>query len=505
MAPNNARKVQPRLQAGALCEDAASPLLAPADETSHLLDPTSNRVPSSDDGSLWYEFALLCQYSIPSIATYLLQYSFTIITTVVAGHLGPRELGAASVGLSTLAIVGMAFLEGMATALDTLCAQAYGAGHLTSVGLHVQRMTLFMSALLVPIGAFCLCSPRILPLILQDRELAVEAGRFLQISLIGLPGYAYFEAGKRFLQAQGDFKAGMVVLIICTPLNALLSWFFAFRLDMGLDGAALGQAIANNLRPVLLLIHTTLFSKWSLECWTPWSFRTLHGWGPMVRLSIASSAVNLGEWIAFEALAISTSYIDTEHLAAQAVLSTLCITLWHIPFSISIAVSTRIGHLIGSGLPSVARRAAGFYGIIFTGVGVLDAAVLFIFRHQLSAIFSEDSTVQAIAEDAMLILAVFQIIDAVNSGLNGILRGLGLQSVAAWIVLVVNYIAALPLSVWLELGSPAMKLKGLWAGMGCGMVLIAIIEAFYMWYINWDDCCQAEEDREREAEHIEEV
>jgi len=40
--------------------------------------------------------------------------------------------------------------------------------------------------------------------------------------LIGRPGYALFEATKRFLQAQGIFGASTVVLFVAAPINAIL-------------------------------------------------------------------------------------------------------------------------------------------------------------------------------------------------------------------------------------------------------------------------------------------
>jgi len=40
--------------------------------------------------------------------------------------------------------------------------------------------------------------------------------------LIGRPGYALFEATKRFLQAQGIFGASTVVLFVAAPINAVL-------------------------------------------------------------------------------------------------------------------------------------------------------------------------------------------------------------------------------------------------------------------------------------------
>lgn len=274
-----------------------------------------------DAGSTASELRLLARYSLPLIATYLLQYSFFVITTIVAGHLGPEDLAAESIGVMTMNVIGLAIFEGMATALDTLCAQAYGSGNLVGVGLHIQRMFLLMAVSCVPIGIVWAISPWFLPLLLKQPGLAVKAGSFLRYSLVGLPGYAAFEALKRFLQAQGECNVGMVVLIICAPVNAVLSWAFAFPLGMGLAGAALGTALSNNLRFVLLLAYiVSPMGTWSHGCWGGFSRDALKKWGPMMGLSVAGAAATLAEWGAFEILIFSTSYLSTEHLAAQTVL-----------------------------------------------------------------------------------------------------------------------------------------------------------------------------------------
>ncbi|KAI1475632.1 hypothetical protein K445DRAFT_315894 [Daldinia sp. EC12] len=441
-------------------------------------------------GDSWgSELWLLGQYSLPLIATYLLQYSYSIITTFVAGHLSADALAAASVGMTTMNIVGFATVEGMATALDTLCAQAYGSGNLLNVGLHVQRMLVLMVLAIIPIGAFWVVSPWVLSLFVRQHHLAVMAGEFLWYSLVGLPGYASFEAGKRFLQAQGDFRGAMIAILICTPVNAFLSWLFAFKLGMGLNGAALGAALANVIRPVLLLAYILLpAGKFSHQCWGGFSREAFTKWGPMVRLSFAGTAVNLGEWAASEILTFSTSYLGTNYLAAQSVMMTISVVSWHIPFSISVAISTRIGHLIGAGNVAKARRAAVLYAVVCALVGSTDGLIIFSLRQQLATFFSDDPIVGDLVSKAMLAVAVFQIIDAIICCTNGILRGLGRQSVAAWVVLIVNYVATVPVTMWLELGSPGLKLNGVWIGLGSGMVLIAIVEGLYMKTLRWQDC-----------------
>lgn len=450
---------------------------------------------SGDNDNWWSELRLLARYSLPLIATYLLQYSHSVITTFVAGHLDADALAAASVGMTTMNIVGYATIEGMATALDTLCAQAYGSGNQHGVGLHVQRMLVFMALCCVPIAAVWLFSPQILGLFIRQQHLAAMAGAFLRWSIVGLPGYAAFEALKRFLQAQGDFRTAVFVLVVCTPANIALSWLFAFRLDMGLEGAALGAALTNDLRPVLLLLYLVVVPAGRRSVARGWggfaspeALFSSSSWGPMVRLSVAGSAVNLGEWAAFEIVAFSTSYLSTRHLAAQSVLTTASIVAWHVPFSVSVAASTRVGHLVGAGRLATARRASALYAVVFLVVGCVDGAAIYALRNTLASFFSDDDVVRSIAVAATLAVAVFQVIDAVICGTNGVLRGLGRQGVAAWVVFAVNYLAAVPLAIWLELGPPGWGLNGVWIGIGSGMVLIAVIECVYMKALRWQDC-----------------
>ncbi|KAI8952994.1 MATE efflux family protein [Xylaria longipes] len=469
---------------------------APTESTPLLAESSKNGSGSHDDDSHvhynWVsELKLLLKYSIPLVATYLLQYTWSVIVTFVAGHLSADDLAAASVGITTMAITGFAIFEGMATALDTLCSQAYGSNNPIGVGLHVQRMLILMAIVSIPIAAIWAASPKILMLFLKQEHLAVMAGKFLRVSIIGIPGYASFEALKRFLQAQGNFQVAMIILLICTPINAFASWFFAFQLNMGLVGAALGTAFTNTLRPVLLILYIMLpTGRWSHQCWGGFSRAAWTNWKPMVRLSFAGSAVNLAEWGSFQIVAFSTSHLSTRHLAAQSVLATISMVTWHIPFSMSVGISTRIGHLIGAGLVGTARRAVTLYAIVFTTVGCIDCIALYSLQNYILGFFLEDSTrkVYALAASTMVVVSLFQIIDAFICFTNGVIRGLGRQSTAACIVIVVNYTAAVPLALWLELGPPRLELPGAWIGVASGMVIIAIIECCYMKMLRWDKC-----------------
>jgi MATE family multidrug resistance protein len=145
---------------------------------------------------------------------------------------------------------------------------------------------------------------------------------------------------------------------------------------------------------------------------------------------------------------------------------------------------------------TTARRATALYAAVFTSVGIFDAAVFFLLRNELPKIISNDDYVRSIATKSMKTVAVFQIIDAINVGANGVLRGLGRQSFAGIVVFPVNYLFAVPFAIWLELGSPDLKIDGTWIGLGLGLVISVSIICVYMKSMRWQDCVDSVKSRE---------
>lgn len=98
-------------------------------------------------------------------------------------------------------------------------------------------MVLFLWTIAIPIGFIWFFAEYILLKIVPEREVAVLAGLYLKIVLLGLPAFAVFESTKRFLQAQGIFTASLLILLIAAPLNVLTHWLFVWVFKWGYVGA----------------------------------------------------------------------------------------------------------------------------------------------------------------------------------------------------------------------------------------------------------------------------
>ncbi|CAG8194997.1 unnamed protein product [Penicillium olsonii] len=429
------------------------------------------------------EAKVIGRYSLPLMVTFLLQYSLTVASIFTIGHLGKEELGAVSLASMTVTITGNAVFSGLATSLDTLCAQAYGSGKRKLVGLQMLRMVYFLWIVTIPIMVLWYFSEHVLAKIVPETEVAKMAGLYLKIALLGTPGFACFESGKRYLQAQGVFSASLYVLIFCAPLNAFLNWFFVWKLQWGFIGAPIAVVITENLLPICLFIYVYFFV--GSECWCGFSRRAFQNWGPMIRLALPGLIMVEAECLAFEILTLASSYLGTSELAAQSILATISSITWNIPFPLSIAGSTRVANLIGATLVDAAKTSAKVTLCGAAIVGLFNMVLLSTLRSYIPRLFSSDPEVVEIVAQVLPLCAAFQLFDALAANCNGILRGLGRQEVGGYIQLFLYYVIAMPLSMstTFVLGWGVM---GLWTGVALALGLVSLIEGIFISRANWN-------------------
>jgi multidrug resistance protein, MATE family len=442
------------------------------------------------------EAKVISRYAGPLMVTFVLQYSLTVASVFTVGHIGVAELGAVSLASMTANITGYAIYQGLATSLDTLCAQAYGSGRKKLVGLQMQRMTWFLWLITIPIAVVWLLADEILSALVPEKEVAHLAGLYLKIVLAGAPGYAAFEAGKRFCQAQGLFSASLWVLIFCAPFNAFMNWLFVWKLGWGFIGAPIAVAITDNLLPLGLFLYVRFGSKHGMSCWNGFTTKAFRNWGPMIKLAIPGLVMIEAECLAFEILTFASSYFGQEILAAQSVLATVSSLTFQIPFPLSIAGSTRVANLIGATLADAAKISMRVTVFAATLVGIFNVTLLSALKDLIPRLFTSDPEVIRIVSEILPLCAAFQLFDALAACCNGMLRGLGRQEFGGYVQLFCYYVFALPISFGTAFGA-GWGLWGLWTGVALALGLVALIEFIYLGRADWEQ--SVEEARARNA------
>ncbi|ORZ05145.1 mate-domain-containing protein [Lobosporangium transversale] len=430
------------------------------------------------------EFKILLRYSGPVVLTYILQNSLQLASLVSLGHLGSIELAASSLASMFAAVTCWSVSLGTATALDTLCSQSYTSHHPHTLGLHLQRAILILMLLFVPIAAIWLSSEQIFALLGQEPALAEHAAIFLRGLLPGAPAFLIFECAKKFLQAQGNMHASTYVLLIASPINVVLNYVLVWNpyIGMGYIGAPIATSISYWNMLILLILYIRFVDGY--QGWGGWTRECLTGWREFLKLALPGVMMVCTEWWAFEVMSLAASYLGTIALAAQSVVVQTSGLLYTIPFGISIAASNRVGNLIGMGdarSAKVASRVSIALAIIF---GMTNSLMLILFKERWGRLFSEDAEVIQTVAMVLPLVALYQISDGLAGVGGGVLRGVGLQHLGAYLNLVAYYLVAFPLGYFFAF-KLQWGLKGLWSALCVALWMVGLGELWVIFKTNW--------------------
>lgn len=434
------------------------------------------------------ELKMLIRYSIPLIIAFLLEHFFSLVCMLVVGHLGKKELAAVSLA-SMSSTITLGIFDGISTALDTLCPQAYGAENYELVSSHVQRCTMFSLVAYIPFGFVWWFSGNILQFVIEDDEVLYLTQLFLRILILGAPAYIFFACSQRFLQAQGIFEASTGVLFVAAPINIFLSWFLVWNetYGMGYIGAPIATVINFWLMSIFLVLYVVYID--GNKCWfglISWS-KMFQQWSELLHLAIPGVIMIESESLAYEILTLFATYFGTSALAAQSAVLSIAALAYMVPFAVGTASLTRIANFIG-GQNQYSAKIATQTGLMCSFiVASLNGIFLYAFKNKIATMFTTaPDVVEMIVELIDPLVAIIQLFDGVAAVASGILRAMGLQKIGGLINFLCYYAVGIPISLVLSRYYD-FGLEGLWIGIGVGMILIGGTEIAVILLANWDD------------------
>ena len=279
-------------------------------------------------------------------------------------------------------------------------------------------------------------------------------------------------------------RAGTYVLMITSPLNAILCYTFCYTLNIGILGAPLAANISYWLSFILLVLYAKYIA--GSEYWGGWSRDAFKNLGTFTRLAVLGILHVGTEWWAFEIVALAAGRLGTVSLASQSVIMTADQIMNTIPFGIGVSTSSRVGNSLGSRNAKGAMRSAHLAIIIACIFGGVVLALLMGTRDHFAKIFNNDPKVIELTSDIIPYVALFQIADGINGSCGGVLRGMGRQHLGAAVNIVSYYLFALPLGIYLAF-QHSWGLKGLWVGQCVALYCVGILEWIIVAFTNWDN------------------
>lgn len=165
---------------------------------------------------LWLsEFKVLLAGSVPVILAYALQNSLQTISVLIVGRLSPEALATAAFSYMFAMSTAWLIALGGSTALDTLASSTFtGSKNPHDLGILLQRAFIVLTIFYIPVAVLWACSAPVFRLLGQEEYICVDSAKFLTALIPGGLGYIYFEAMKKYLQAQGNFFLCIVILEI---------------------------------------------------------------------------------------------------------------------------------------------------------------------------------------------------------------------------------------------------------------------------------------------------
>ena len=153
----------------------------------------------------------------------------------------------------------------MASALETLCGQAYGAQQYQKIGIQTYNAIFSLILVCLPLSLIWIYMGKLLIFIGQDPLISREAGKFTIWLVPALFAYATLQPLVRYFQTQSLVKPMLISTCAILCFHIPLCWALVFKSGLENLGAALAICISYWLNVILL----GLYMKYSLPAQKP--------------------------------------------------------------------------------------------------------------------------------------------------------------------------------------------------------------------------------------------
>ncbi|KAF7825428.1 protein DETOXIFICATION 53-like [Senna tora] len=432
------------------------------------------------------ELHSLVKVAFPIIMTSLLIYSRTVISMLFLGRQGKVELAGGSLAIGFTNITATSILKGLTMGMDPICCQAYGAKRWSVLSQTFYKTVCLLFVVSIPIILLWLNMTPILQWLGQDLEVTKVAQVYMLFSIPELLAQAHLNPLRTFLRTQGLTTPLTIAASCAAVLHLPINYFFATYFKLGVKGVALATGL-NSINMNLGLLIYLVLSKKPLKPWEGARVLTaFQGWGPLLSLALPSCISVCLEWWWYEIMLFLCGLLSNPQttVATMGILIQTTGFLYVFPFSLSAALTTRIGHSLGAGQPSRAHCAAlvGFSAALTCGV--LACCLLWSVRKVWARLFTDEIQIIEMVTAVLPILGLCEIGNWPQTASCGILSGTARPYVGVRINLCAFYLIGLPVAVCATFVYK-YEMVGLWSGMLAAQVSCVCMMVWALCRTDW--------------------
>ncbi len=425
----------------------------------------------------------------PVVISQLAQVSMGFVDTVMAGRLGPTALAAIGLGSSISFTLSLLFL-GVVMATGPMVSQAMGAGT-PDLASRAVRQGLWAAMGLGLIGLLLLKSAGPLMGLMQQPPAVQElATGYLSAIAWGIPAFLGFGALRAFAEGVERPVPVTIIALSAVGVNVVANLGFVFGRwglpELGAVGVGWASttsfwylfgamALFVRLKPEFARFH--IFSGLRRPDWPTLGEIMRIGWPIGFTFGIESGL--------FMTTAILMGMVGETQLAAHQIALQLAAMTFMVALAVSLAGTVRVGNAAGRGDLQGVRWAGWTATVVGTSFMVISATVFLTFPDVLIGLFLDvdDPASTAVVELAVVLLGIagaFQLVDGIQVGAAGALRGLK-DTLAPMLIGLVTYwgiglTTGCVLTFGFDMGAP-----GLWWGLVVGLASAAVGLSLRFW------------------------
>ncbi|WHX24795.1 MATE family efflux transporter [Virgibacillus halodenitrificans] len=415
---------------------------------------------------------------IPILITQVSMYMMNIFDTVMSGRASAEDLAGVAIG-SSLWVPIFTGVNGILLAITPIIAHLTGAQSNKEISNKVQQgiyLSVALGIVVFIIGAFAL-NP-----VLEIMDLEPKVRHIAKYYLIalgsGLIPLFIFNTLRCFIDALGQTRMSMVIILISLPLNLLFNYVFIFgKFGVPVFGG-IGAGIATSITYWLVCIialgvvyRVAPFRQFHV--FSNWIKPSIQAWREQLKIGVPIGVAMFFETSIFSAVTLLMSVYSTYTIAAHQAAINFASLLYMIPLSVGMALTIAIGFELG-GQRLKDARIYGYIGIsggLF--IALFAGAVLYVTRDWVAEMYNSNPEVIELTKHFINYAIFFQLADAFGAPIQGALRGYKDVNVTLILALISYWIIGLPVG-WILANYTSLEPFGYWVGIIVGLSCGAI-------------------------------
>ncbi|MCV2884008.1 MATE family efflux transporter [Aestuariibacter sp. AA17] len=441
--------------------------------------------------SIKHELKKVSSLAWPLLIAQVTQTLMGVSDTIMAGRYSAQDMAAVAIGYS-ITLPVLFFIQGIIFALPPIISRLQGAKQDNKIAYEVQQTFWLVLPLSLLVFAFAPFLPVIFSYIEMEAGLRTITVDYITYLLWSAPVFAVYQVLRNFCEGLSDTRPTMLIMLLGLAVNIPANYvliYGKFGLPaMGGAGCGLATALVFFAMMIATFVYIKKAKKYhSISLFMPISPPKLSKMWTIFRLGFPIAMTILFEVTLFGVVALLLSPLGSDIVAAHQIALNFSSVMFMLPLSIGMAISIRVGYLIGENQLHTSHTAVKSALLLGISISLCTASITVLARFFIAGLYTTEQEVLLLATNLMFLAALFQFSDAIQVISAGALRGYKDTKAMLYITFVAYWLIGLPIGYSLgrtDILMPAIGAAGFWIGFICGLTSAAImlgIRLLYLW------------------------